>query len=356
MCEKQGKLSKISNWLMNWFFIPFLVLLCLYAFSKIISNNICKAFLTLGIGIYIILYLICLCVSMVKKFANKGLIISSIILLSFSILSMWLNVSSVSNLLFMIFSILIELYLLISVFKYVNESKLNKYIAIILYSAIFVIYGYIAIYLFSYGKDDNEMFTSLITLFSSIVGGLLTLGGVAWTIINENNKNKQEERKKFKPYVFLSEPQYKNLINYYATMKDIRILSREGLLVCSPQKDERIYELNYIGLKNSDFANFKLTKLIINNSEYQFESNFISKGNDVTILAPYYIVAKELNLKIVVEDLLGYTYEYQIEYEVSKEEILHPWQIVDISRIHPLNNEPINVKIVKYTKLTEILQ
>ena len=36
-------------------------------------------------------------------------------------------------------------------------------------------------------------------------------------------------------------------------------------------------------IKNSDFSNCKLTKLMINDCEYQFESNFISKDKDVTI-------------------------------------------------------------------------
>lgn len=356
MSEKQSKWSKICNWLMNWFFIPFLALLILYAFSKIISNNICKAFLTLGTGIYIILYLICLCVSMVKKFANKGLIISSIIILSFSVLTMWLNVTGISNMLFMIFSMLLELYLLISIFKYVNESKLNKYIAIILYSAIFVIYGYIAIYLFSYGKDNNDMFTSLITLFSSIIGGLLTLGGVAWTIVNENNKNKEEERKKFKPYIFLSEVKYNNLINYFSQKNDIRIFEIERLFVSVPPENENIYYLDSMGLRNSDFSHCRFKELIINDCVYQFESNFISKNDDQTIHIGCYVVAKDLNIKIVVEDLLGYPHTYQVEHAISKEENLYPWQIFDTSRMQPINNEPINIKKIKYTKLKEIIK
>ena len=61
----------------------------------------------------------------------------------------------------------------------------------IIFSLIFVILGYISIYASSYSLEDNTIFNSLITLFSSIIGGGITLVGVAWTI----NHNKLEKRK-----------------------------------------------------------------------------------------------------------------------------------------------------------------
>jgi hypothetical protein len=178
-------------------------------------------------------------------------------------------------------------------------GKKNRVNRVIISSVLFVVLGYVTIFYSSYGLEDDTIFNSLIGVFSAIVGGGLTLGGVAWTIKHEKEENRKEEIQRVKP-VF--------------TFDLVRNLpqSLEGVKVCFPVQLETEYLCNvYAIIENSnkcvlnlkrvyhdgEWFNLELNNLVIPGGKFYFNFRF----NE-----PHNIILK-------VSDILGNLYYYKIE-------------------------------------------
>ena len=203
--EFWNKLDNILDKANNYFFYPFVLLVSLTwlgqyyketTFGFIIDVALTAMFFAwIGVCIY----------KLIRKTTKIAIIwplIISLVSLISSFITSFANQTFASDISFIVGMFFMEVFL-IYLIVYDVYSKKNRISRIIIFSVLFVVLGYITIFYSSYGIGDNTIFNSLIGIFSAIVGGGLTLGGVAWTIKHEKEEKKLEEKLKAKPVVFI---------------------------------------------------------------------------------------------------------------------------------------------------------
>jgi len=73
----------------------------------------------------------------------------------------------------------------------------------------------------------------------------------------------------------------------------------------------------------------------------------------VRLMLDKYIAAKDVEINLIVEDLLGNEYVYSVEIRVGKIESCSPYSIFpNISRFE--NDSPIEIRHISYVTLKEI--
>ena len=194
--KNKSKFEIITNILYDWLVIPFILevaivylnTVCNTKFTNILSYIVC------GFG-----SLICIFVAVtkiIKAIANdKKVIILLVLSVGFIICSLITAISPdtrLSNILFYIGIGCLELQILYDIICtiFMDNKKKSSIIKIIIFAALFVIIGFLIIYLSSY--NNETLYNSLINVFAAIVSGGLTLGGVAWTIKHEKIKNAEQ--------------------------------------------------------------------------------------------------------------------------------------------------------------------
>lgn len=157
----------------------------------------------------------------------------------------------------------------------------------------------ISVYLL-YLIPDKELQTIAIAIVSAIYGGLITLAGVAWTIVKSDQNRLADEIKREKP-CFSFNPQF----------KEIFLCGSEKM--CCPlldgEKEYRCEEL--VQLENSDKSSFILKRLFHDGKWFDLEGNFTVLPSGKCYLSFYF--DSPLNIVLAVEDNLGNEYYYTLE-------------------------------------------
>ena len=169
-------------------------------------------------------------------------------------------------------------------------------------------------------STNTELFTSIMGVFAGLLGGIITLGGVAWTIKRQDDARKAMEIEKAKPYLKIIKDNgiYKNL-----RIKLYKIISKDEALEEHNQKIKYFMQFNKFLIKVVKNADCVLCGAIINNFYIEFEKNkYVEKGDiyeiDLMPTCESVIDYKNIeNLYIVAKDILGNYYKYKILYEVD---------------------------------------
>lgn len=166
---------------------------------------------------------------------------------------------------------------------------------------------------------SEKLQSIVLTIFAALVGGAFTLLSVAWTIkkTDADRQNdlsrielerKEEERKKFVPWV-----------NYYIV--DEKFYNNNISVVNTRFGYNFKYRFNDFLLSNTDFSNFILKAVIIDENICAIEPSwYIKKEATIRIsFVDYVFTNKKIeDICILVEDLLGNEYKVHIDFK-SKE-------------------------------------
>lgn len=157
----------------------------------------------------------------------------------------------------------------------------------------------ISVYLL-YLIPDKELQTIAIAIVSAIYGGLITLAGVAWTIVKSDQNRLADEIKREKP-CFSFNPLY----------KEILLCGFEKM--CCPlldgEKEYRCEEL--VQLENSNKSSFILKRLFHDGKWFDLEGNFTVLPSGKCYLSFYF--DSPLNIVLATEDNLGNEYYYALK-------------------------------------------
>ena len=245
--------------------------------------------------IAIIIYKLC---RRLTKIAIIWPLIVSLVALITSFITLFAKEAFASNLAFIIGIIFMEVFLiyLIVCDAYDNKNRLSR---VIISSILFVTLGYVTFFYSSYGLEDKTIFNSLISIFSAIVGGGLTLGGVAWTIKKSDNDKKQEEIKKAKP-IFDFSPIFDQPV----------VVS--GSKNCFPEDEEKgyVFDVSFL-IDNSDLSTFKLKRIMHDDKWFALTTNTTVLPNRKIMLS--FKINEPMNIFLEVEDGLENLYYYKIE-------------------------------------------
>lgn len=184
---------------------------------------------------------------------------------------------------------------------------------------------------------DKDIANGLIVILAGIVGGMLTLLGVLWTIRREEQIRKDDEKIKNKPYLVLIQ----NLNNYDFPMKTIRvtdlkiednILSAfvaasedESTIIINDSNVKNIFSFERCIVKNSENAICVVKGIEIDNIFMQLKNPFLLDKNEKFCLFGkdiWFAIKKEdFTASIIVADTNGNSYSISLELVAKTESI-----------------------------------
>lgn len=182
------------------------------------------------------------------------------------------------------------------------------------------------------GDETQALFSAVMGIYAAILGGAITLGGVAWTIKDGNekrqeelqrveNEHKEEERKKYRPFV-----------NVYAGYNLQGLPSTEPIRVTDWLKNtDKISNVQTENLNiannirdccfaNSDFSNFYVWGIKIDDSTTDFKSYRYIRKNvyfQLIFTGSIYTEKPIEKLSLILEDMLGGLYELKLDFSVN---------------------------------------
>lgn len=207
---------------------------------------------------------------------------------------------------------------LIAVALYVYYTFYNKKPNRISISSIISAVFWAAIILISFpfyvqwcGLKDCD-FQTFVSVYSAVIGGGLTLVGVAWTIQYNKNQRKDEERQKAQPlfsYVYKKTDPEKRIILSADKFKNI-----ESILYDSSKSQEGVLIYGFM-IENSSKVEFFLCGIFINGVLYETKAKELVRKD-------YAVGFNNLDLslntvdeiKLYVEDVLGNLYTMQLDF------------------------------------------
>ena len=173
--------------------------------------------------------------------------------------------------------------------------------------SVLALIGYL-IYLIPGGEENNNLQEIVLALASAVIGGALTLAGVAWTIKKTDDDRKAEEKKK-------AEPLFTFNLLFDDKIPDTHLICS----ACASQKDEPFYS-HIAHICNSDNSNFYICSIKYKNDWYDVaNANCVIKNREVYFVfyAPE-ISEETLKTYIRVKDILGYYHFYEVGYQIRK--------------------------------------
>lgn len=193
-CEKFfDEIASVLDFLLSYFIFPILTIVLLLNVSVANSDNVVGEVYTIALGVFTIIWIGVVTYRLIKKVIKLKVIWPLIVAIVCIIISLILVDDNKSSRTISIIAVLfVEAYLIYAIVNeaYDNSPNINK---IIICSMVFITIGAFAIYLGTYNNDDKTLFNALVTCFSAILGGGLTLGGVAWTIKRSGDEKKEDE-------------------------------------------------------------------------------------------------------------------------------------------------------------------
>ena len=285
----------------NYFSLPIIVCILLSVISDKVKNTPLRTVMEWAITIFIILYIFFIISLMCKKLIKDKFMITMLILsLVLFVISFIVSFAGVVNIeiwLFVFGTILLEVYLLSIIINRCFSKSKNIGVTI-LFSLIFIIFGFFTIYLSTYDATDNTLFNALITIFAAVIGGAVTLVGVAWTINNNKEEKRKEEIEKAMPYFTF------NIVRNVPENID-------GLKICFPEELELNYGCDTYGeIENSNHSVVILKKIYHDGKWFPLQCNNTLIHNGKLILN--FKFSDPNGIVLEVSDTLGNLYYYKL--------------------------------------------
>lgn len=173
-------------------------------------------------------------------------------------------------------------------------------------------------------------FEAFITIYAAVLGGGITLAGVAWTIKDGNDKRKEdlqrleferkeEERKKHIPYVKITND---TITNYNMDMNIHNGLDLSDLSDRNKLNKNTFYatQIHNFAIKNVSYSNIIIKGIMIDNLTYCFKNNMLLEPNltckVITTGNCEVLFANNINyFGIIIDDILGNSYIVECLFE-----------------------------------------
>lgn len=215
-------------------------------------------------------------------------------------------------------------------FKKRDENKtMNTIIGIVFWgSLILVTFPY---YVQWCGLKEDD-FQTFVTVYAALIGGGITLAGVAWTIKDGNDKRKEDldrvemerkedDRRKHRPIMHVYAGPYSGLktdINVMKWLKNTEHISKEATEKLKvPNKIRSCY------FGNTEFSNVYVWGIKLNGNITNFDSIRYIKKDSYFYLdfsdKPIYTEKTIETISLIIEDVLENLYELPLDFAYSKE-------------------------------------
>lgn len=205
-----------------------------------------------------------------------------------------------------------------------DKYKITKvmFFMLVLLTAIIMLPFYIK---WCINNDIN--FNIILIIYASVISGSITLGGVAWTIKNQNEAKKTEQTQNAKPYLKLLGIDTDVKLTHiglcdFDSLKELLIKKIfKNKKEIAHKVNKNLLNISSIVFKNTDNASFIFNGIIINKILYPINNKKIVEKNEyVSIDFNDYIAYEENleNLTIVIEDIYNNVYYVKTKLDLVK--------------------------------------
>jgi len=215
-------------------------------------------------------------------------------------------------------SALNSLFLIVLLLKItlINKIKLNTTASLFKYFTLFLLTITLNIYLiyllfwnFDSNANSQDLFIAIASIYGCLVGGILTLGGVAWTINKSKEDSENLRKETIKPF-FYGTPYFKGPNGDKDSSNPKKFGNvKDGCYFCVGE------------LLNSDKVEFLLKTIICDKNIFNcYEDCYVSKSEmfELCIYSEYYKDNKKpLSIILIIEDVDG----NELKYELSLKEM-----------------------------------
>lgn len=192
----------------------------------------------------------------------------------------------------------------------------------------------------------GECFNAFVSVYAAVLGGGITLAGVAWTIKDTNEKRqqdlmrieserKEEERKKHIPYVRASfnKGKFPPVVVNANITKGLDLEKEEDIALF---KDNAYFSINIkdFDIKNISNENIIIIGVSIRGKFYKFSTAEILEPNEccrVLTTNSRWIIVDELDDKfsLYVADVVGNTYKMECRVSHKSEDLQYQFKIIN---------------------------
>ncbi len=171
-------------------------------------------------------------------------------------------------------------------------------------------------------ENTGNLQNIITTIIAAIYGGLLTLVGVAWTIKKTDNDRRDEERKKYRPYVTLSLFTEKDMVAC-ETFDSSRFIENDSVkfIPIAGVENYEYFIPDFI-IHNTNYAPFIVKGLLLNEILFEFNIHaYIEKMRYVHFTFDKKIIYTNQDisrLSLLIEDILGNEYLINLKQNLSK--------------------------------------
>ena len=162
---------------------------------------------------------------------------------------------------------------------------------------------------------------NFITIYASAIGGIITLAGVAWTIKSASAEKKEEEIKKAKPVVFISNPENVNSDREKPISRTMYSNNKRGTIESVPNKKNKFYTLPLISISNSDYSHCTVIGFRVNEEHHIYDIGQVLPKNSLMRLYSDFKFKLKEDIKyvaILLMDMLENIYELEVNVEIDK--------------------------------------
>lgn len=230
-----------------------------------------------------------------------------------------------NNILFYVSGCFAVILLSLSILICISQLSLNQksIIGIIFFMVDIVSLIGLLVYLI-FSIEDTEHQTIISTITSALIGGVLTLSGVAWTIRQQEKIRRDDEKKKYRPIVVVTtncDPSFKG-IPLIKLPENAISYKKSEILSCETY-------LNSIKIRNTEFTPFYIYGILIDNKCVLTENKVYIDRNGAFVISceqQFLYTKTEINkISLLTQDLLENFYEIPLKFErISSAQIEQP--------------------------------
>ena len=187
------------------------------------------------------------------------------------------------------------------------------------------------IYLIQLIPDSYSSLQTIITIIvSSVIGGSLTLVGVAWTIKRQDKLRSEEEKKKYSPLIFIEG--YLNNVESISSnyppiiLKNFCLNSSFGQSIDKESNGQKNQCIFYdILVCNAEYSYCSLVGIIINNNCFLSDYAHVLEKNKeykVSIMDHFDIHNQVDSVALLLKDTLGNYYRLNLVVEIEEKDAL----------------------------------
>ena len=206
--------------------------------------------------------------------------------------------------------------------------------SIVLLTIVLTIYAFYKLFwVTSQNNDtvDNSLFSAVVGVYAALVGGGLTLAGVAWTIKKSEDDKKEERRNQCIPYLTLDG----QTIMIGKKNNDVYSFDiRNGEKIKGESEDKKQYSFSPIRIKNVSNSIVIIAGVCIDNTEFLLKTKrMIEKENSKIFIfkGRYESISDVKEVFLIAEDVLKNKYYLKCCFLTNLEENKFNTNVIDIN-------------------------